>query len=351
MRTRQRATRQAQRGRSAVGWAAVVPALLSVGCAAPYSITWSNGPTPPKASAGHVAVPGLTGIDFLGGTGGGSLHLTFDPRTNTWREHAGGIAVGVDAAFAYTSADGPFIAAGAVGWQVRADCHAVVRYNPPQMLGRPPPLPAPRAGASAAIVEHVAYVLGGAERVDRPGYDSAEMFRLDLTRPDDGWVAMGPMPGSPRRYAAAVALRGRLFVFGGVRHDADGRRTVLGDARRYDPREDRWAALSDLPEPLYGVGAVALDQRYILLLGGAGQNNADVPDGRPPLPYRRRAFIYDVLTDVYHRTDDLPRGVIRSPPVLVDGKVYVFGGEDRPGSALPALQVGAAEPAGPGWWR
>lgn len=341
------------------------------GCGAPYDIKWSAGPVPPRVSAGHAVTISPTGPVLLGGVGSTAADgmLAFDPKKRNWLAAPGPVAV--DPAFAPT-ADGVVLVGGLIRGEPTAECAAYKvgqtflsvadrqtgMSAPPQSKGSTlpartalPPLPEPRVAAAAAVVDRVVYVLLGAERVDRPGHDSAEMFRLDLDRPRSGWVPMGDVPGGPCRHAAAVSLGGRVFVFGGVRHDRDGKRVALADVRRFDPRLDLWNTMSALPEPLFGLGAVAIDGRYILLLGGAGQNNADIPAGRPQLPYRIRAWIYDTAADVYHPIDDLPRAVIRSPPVIHEGNVYIAGGEPRPGEAIPALMIGELTPARPAWWK
>jgi hypothetical protein len=57
------------------------------------------------------------------------------------------------------------------------------------------------------------------------------------------------------------------------------------------------------------------------------------------------------MTDVYHRTDEPPRPVIRSAPAVFDAKVYLFGGEDRPGGATANLQIGVLRPVEARWWK
>jgi hypothetical protein len=62
--------------------------------------------------------------------------------------------------------------------------------------------------------------------------------------------------------ATAVALGGRLYVFGGARWDAAAKTVVNHDAAHvFDATAGQWRALPRLPQPGRGLAAVALDDQ------------------------------------------------------------------------------------------
>src|SRR5262249_60493034 len=117
----------------------------------------------------------------------------------------------------------------------------------------------------------------------RPGLRDS---RLRLDRAGAEWEPMAPYPAGPRGLLGAAVVRGQLYVFGGSTPDPVGRAayTTLArdfglliapykgvhdyrDAYRYDPATDRWQRLRNLPLGRAGGFALALEDRYILLLG------------------------------------------------------------------------------------
>lgn len=77
------------------------------------------------------------------------------------------------------------------------------------------------------------------------------------------WTARSPMP-TPRVFAAAAVLDGKVHVFGGL--DAAGR--ALDSAEVYDPATDRWNTLPPMGMARSRLAAAVLGGRGILIAGG-----------------------------------------------------------------------------------
>jgi len=107
-----------------------------------------------------------------------------------------------------------------------------------------PPLPAPTAFASAALLGDRLFVAGGAG----PRFDASTIVRVFDTRAGR-WAADAAPMATARREHSLVALRGRLHSIGGV-----GASTT----EVYDPVADAWTPGGALPEALRGAAAALL---------------------------------------------------------------------------------------------
>lgn len=76
------------------------------------------------------------------------------------------------------------------------------------------------------------------------------------------------MPKAAGGLAVAV-LGSHLHAFGGEELETEGPDGVIAQAWRYSPATDRWEALPDMPTPRHGLAAVAIDNRILLIGGGA----------------------------------------------------------------------------------
>ena len=80
------------------------------------------------------------------------------------------------------------------------------------------------------------------------------------------WSARVPMP-TPRSGVAAAVVNDRRFVFGGEGNVQDPR-GVFQEVEAFDPDANRWQSLPPMPTPRHGIGAVVL-LSDIFIPGGA----------------------------------------------------------------------------------
>jgi N-acetylneuraminic acid mutarotase len=129
------------------------------------------------------------------------------------------------------------------------------------------------------------------------------------------------LPPAPRvgfGSAGTTVVGGELFVFGGaIWNERTGSVGNVVDACAYSPRLNAWRVLSPLPQPVRGIAAIAIDERYIYLGGGYGENG-----------FTDHTLIYDLREGRYRPAPALPYA---AGPHLAKagGYIYCLGGEDR----------------------
>jgi len=130
--------------------------------------------------------------------------------------------------------------------------------------------------------DHLAFGVVNGELVVTAGRQrslSAFVDATDIYAPSTGWRSGAPIP-TPRGGVAAAVLNGRLHVVGGEGNgdDPDG---VFATHEAYDPGADAWERLPDIPAPRHGMGAVQVDG-VLWVPGGApvdGFGATDVNQG------------------------------------------------------------------------
>ena len=135
-----------------------------------------------------------------------------------------------------------------------------------------PALPEPRSSHDIAVLGDKLFVVGGwpldtskstAAADDRhaPRPFHKTMLVLDLAKPEAGWRNL-PQPFE-RRAIALVAVKGKLFVLGGM----NAKNETVADAACYDPAANTWTKLPDLPSSGklkgFATAACELDGRLI----------------------------------------------------------------------------------------
>jgi len=158
----------------------------------------------------------------------------------------------------------------------------------------------------------------------------------------DSWKDLPPMP-TPRAAAIAVSLNSKLYVIGGGTMPPGkapaplgfaSPHHVVGTIEAFDPADNSWRKLTDMPTPrnhIAGVGAIG---GKIHVIGGrigsvfmAGADNLDIVE------------TYDPATDSW----SAPRARLPTPRSgggwgVYNDKIYVGGGELRDDRMLGAVK-------------
>ncbi len=114
-----------------------------------------------------------------------------------------------------------------------------------------PDAPHARDHLAWGVVDGTLVLTGGRQRALSAFVDATDRYD-----PVAGWRSGAPLP-TPRGGVAAAVLNGRLHVVGGEGADrSDG---VFADHEAYDPVADRWTTLPDMPAPRHGMGAAVVD--------------------------------------------------------------------------------------------
>ncbi|CAM3978278.1 kelch repeat-containing protein [Paracidovorax anthurii] len=158
-----------------------------------------------------------------------------------------------------------------------------------------------------------------------------------LTRPtDDGvWTRLASTDApSARSMPVTAALRGSIYLFGGVHDDfGTGRNDFLNDLYRYDVYANRWTRLApagDTPSPRAFSGGVAVPHRGWVVVFGGARYSADLSEFTPlgdVWAYDTRAGQWQALAGVATAAAG-PAPSPRAWPTVwrAADQLYVFGG-------------------------
>lgn len=117
----------------------------------------------------------------------------------------------------------------------------------------------------------------------------------------------------------AVVLNGEMVVMGGLVLIAGGRTGTTETVHAYNPDQDRWRSLPDLPELRHHGMAAVVDGR-LFHLGGYGGTG-----------FVGTRSVWELVGDGWVSRSDLPTAVGAGAAVVVDGLIYVVGGTGSPG--------------------
>ena len=343
----------------------------------PLRITWQIGPNVPVAWKGGVA--GLIGDDIC--LAGGlwmpsraNLAYAFNLPTQTYRELP---PPPVSTEYTQGACDGSYVylvggrGAGRTVYRLGRSGEDAWQYEELPLL--PEAEGAGRWVASVALVPgQWLFLVGGhptgtpTETRDAPALPD---YRLRLDVAGANWELMAPYPGGPRALMIAGTARGKLYVFGGSHPEPTMRKNHLElakkygltapwggvpnyrDAYQYEPGANSWKPIRSAPFPVVSGCAVALQDRYILLMGSTDVRTLRVgkTTGRQDpfwTGYGDRILCYDVEQDNYSNVGVMPYGVATAPWVACGDTLYGFGGE--PAHSYNAntenvLQIGTIE--------
>jgi N-acetylneuraminic acid mutarotase len=182
-------------------------------------------------------------------------------------------------------------------------------------------LPAPRAAAGAVALRGTVYLVGG---VGVNG-NARKMLAYETLR---GLWRFLPGP-TRRQHLAVTAARGRVYAIAGR---VSGASTNMAIVESWAPGERHWRREASVPEPRGGTGAAAVGGT-IISVGG------EAPGGTLGAVYA-----YDVVRRRWRRLPDLPTPRHGLGVAALDGVVYVIGGGPQPGltvgNANESLRIG-----------
>lgn len=214
-----------------------------------------------------------------------------------------------------------------------------------------PSMNCPRAVPALGVCGRRILAVGGGEweRSQGGAFTTRHLRRaelLDLDESEAGWRDLGEIPFVPRTGAAWASIGGSAYLCGGYEcwtdPDAGRRIRVLDDAWRFDFARETWTRQPDLPHPMRGGAAAAVDSG-ILLVGGVvdletgGQQvsygvghtrESGTPRARWVGGYSDLVFSWDTETGSCRlRPERLPAGLNDLRCTADERRVYVAGGE------------------------
>jgi N-acetylneuraminic acid mutarotase len=194
-----------------------------------------------------------------------------------------------------------------------------LRRTPPAVSwSNGPQLPAALGEVGAAQIGRKVCVVGD-------GNDATYAYNLDT----DAWETLAARP-VPAKDQVAVAVDGKLYVFGGVTYSGNTP-VFYDDLQIYNPSSDSWSAGQDCPWA-NAAAQVAVINGRIYVAGGITTGNVSTS----------QFAVYDPTDDSWVDLPEMP--VVRnSAPAGTDGRrLYVFGGRstgDNPEVASRKIYV------------
>jgi len=194
------------------------------------------------------------------------------------------------------------------------------------------PLPQPLGEIAGAAIGRKWYVLGG---YDGPNAQPQGIV-TEYDAATDAWTVKKNML-IPAHHPAAVALDGKIYVFGGF-VGRPGARVwqPIASALVYDPVADSWKELAPMPTARGSACAVAVEGK-IYVIGGAHANLPGKPGtepltvGAPPsaaVPQLVTGAVeeYDPAANAWRARASMPTGRNHFLAAAVDGKIYAING-------------------------
>ena len=177
------------------------------------------------------------------------------------------------------------------------------------------------------------FVFGGSGGTKGPTLNSVETS--DTAAPNPKWESAGAVPGKSRGWFGAAAARGKVYLIGGARREADVPTEPLAEVLEFDPSTGGWTPKASLPYRLSGMDCCVYQDRYIIVVGGAAVT-ADFSDemkriyegvDRYQSYYCPFVLVYDVETDQWKRLASLLPMATNDIRVALSGKtLYALGG-------------------------
>jgi len=179
------------------------------------------------------------------------------------------------------------------------------------------PIITARRGLGVAVVEGKIYAIGGGNDWISPYLGTNEMY--DPTT--DTWTTKASMP-TPRKNFAIAVYKNKIYCISGESgYDPEGLGGIYTDVNEvYDPATDTWETKASIPTPRYGMCANVVDGKIYVMGGG-------LHSAYPVNTCCALNEVYDLETDTWAAKTPLPISVLHSASAVVDGRIYVLGGQ------------------------
>lgn len=299
-------------------WMTLLAGFAVLGCHSARSTSdlgpapgaWRAEPSMRYARAAHAVVASATAIYALAGTGAGGAPVLpverFDGRS--WQIETTLPSAGLNAPAAALIGEKIYLVGGFNTVTNVPSTQVLVYDLATRRWSDAAPLPAPRGGHAAVVLDGKIHVIGGGNSrstiADHDVYDPAT----------NRWTSAAPLPraeGSP----AAVVVAGKLWSIGGRSGPSD-----FGFVDVYDPETDRWSAGPTI-EPRGTAGAVHYCGATFLI-GGESQARAES---------LAEVLRLDDGASVWQAAPPLPTARNFARAVLFRDRIHVVGGSPTPG--------------------
>ena len=197
-------------------------------------------------------------------------------------------------------------------------------------------MPTIRSGVSVSVVDSKIYAIGGEEIkkiVRHKGWINKvkQLSTVEMYDPvTDTWIPKADMP-TPRKTGTCV-VDGKIYAIGGS--SITNKQWRLETVEVYDPATDTWAKARDMNHERYGA-ALSVVNGEIYAMGGTGwaQIQGD------PDPYLSSVEAFNPKTNQWQERTEMPAPKAGHTASVIDGKIYVIGGHFREGTEFKTLST------------
>ncbi|MGH3650162.1 MAG: Kelch repeat-containing protein [Acidimicrobiia bacterium] len=130
---------------------------------------------------------------------------------------------------------------------------------------------------------------------------------------DSAWVELAPMEVA-RSEHPAVLLDEEIIVVGGLIERGPGRTGVTASVEAYDPADDTWGAIPDLPASRHHLMAAVVDG-WLFAIGGFSESGFDAV-----------STVWELVDGIWEDRAPLPVPIGAAAAVTLEDVVYVIGG-------------------------
>lgn len=190
-------------------------------------------------------------------------------------------------------------------------------------------LPVARGEHVAAAVGAKLYVIGGrvgATAAAASFGEHRDTARVDIFDPETGAWSRGIDAPTARNSAASAVIDGRIYVVGGrqfIGRQGSAANVNLATLEVFDPATGFWSVLAPMPQAAGGLGAAALDGK-LYVFGGE--------QWVPEQAVFAEAWVYDPPTDTWEALPDLALARHGVAGAAIGGRLHAIGGASETGA-------------------
>jgi hypothetical protein len=156
----------------------------------------------------------------------------------------------------------------------------------------------------------------------------------------DTWTRKPDMP-TARGRLSACAVNGKIYAIGGSNWDnATNQESILSAVEEYDPATNTWTKKADLPMPTHEHVASVVNGK-IYVMGGEGALTQTPGAAQTILSTIMK---YDPPTDTWTKEGDMPVPRTAMSASVVDGRIYVIGGKEVGVRGISTVEAYQPEP-------
>ncbi|MFN2127821.1 MAG: Kelch repeat-containing protein, partial [Anaerolineales bacterium] len=287
--------------------------LAAITIAANAQTPWTRKANAPIGSSFHASSVLDGKIYKIGGIGISSSNLqVFDPVSNSWKSRKSMWGERIHPSSCVFN--DKILVIGGTQTFYQYTVITIEEYDPATNTWTCINTKMPRARRihASALVNGKIYIIGGS---DEQFVCFPEVDVFDPTTNE--WTSAAAMP-TPRMCLEAVALDNKIYVIGGnegLLYGERGETTV----EMYDPETDTWTTMADMNIGRRFFAACALNGKIYVFGGAEGYCGPLVASGE----------VYDPETDSWRFTYPYPRIFCGADAVSLDEKIFVSGGTDK----------------------